>query len=89
MEHQGQDEEHKAPPTTRGRRNKVLQIVRDMHEFVGALRASTRESKQRNMYKALVTEVIDRQRSNYHEVAQYQVWQDAMVEYNSIMLNDV
>eukprot|EP00253_Pinus_taeda_P032176 PITA_32176 len=62
----------------------------DVQGFVGAPRVSTREHRQPNRYKSLVTEVLHKEPSSYQEVAQHQVWQDAMVEeYNSIMLNDV
>jgi len=39
---------------------------------------------------ALVNQLVDREPSRYQEVAQQQVWWDAMVEeFTSIMQNDV
>eukprot|EP00253_Pinus_taeda_P032221 PITA_32221 len=70
-----------------GKRSKTL---KDALEFVGALRVSTREHKQPNKYKALVTKVIEKEPYNYQDSTQYQVWQEGMAEeYNSMMLNGV
>jgi hypothetical protein len=36
-----------------------------------------------------MSSIIDTEPSSYEEATRKQVWQDAMVEYNSIMKNDV
>jgi hypothetical protein len=40
-------------------------------------------------YMALVCNIIDFEPSNFQEATNQQVWQGAMVEYTSIMKNDV
>ena len=60
-----------------------------MQQFVGAPRLNTKERKQPNRYKSLVEKVIGREPSTYDEVAQHQVWQDAMVEEYNSMTNNV
>lgn len=91
MKQQAQYEEHEAPNTTSRRKSReVLQMLRDVQEFMGALRLSIKEHKQLNEYNVLVTKVVDREPSSYQEVSQNQVWQDAMVEeYNFFMINGV
>jgi len=44
-----------------------------------------RQPERYSRYKALKSELIHNKPSSYQEVAQHQVWQGAMVEYNSIM----
>lgn len=38
---------------------------------------------------ALMSNIIDSEPSNYEEAINQQVWRDAMVDYNSIIKNDV
>jgi hypothetical protein len=95
-----QDEEQEAPPTKivppttgRKRNREVSQTLRDAQKFVGAPRTSVRRSRapQRYLgYMALMSDLIDREPSNFPNVSKQQVWQDAMVEeHASIMKNDV
>ena len=60
----------------------------DAENFIGEPRNSKRERKQPNRYQALVAQ--DGEPASFKEVAQHQVWLDAMVEeYNSVMVNNV
>eukprot|EP00253_Pinus_taeda_P022820 PITA_22820 len=75
-------------PTTSGRTSRELrQILGDVEDFIGAPKNNKRERRQPDRYQALVVQVG--QPSSFQEVVQHQVWIDAMVEYNSIMVNDV
>jgi hypothetical protein len=61
-------------------------------EYVGAPRSTfrkSRPSKKFPNYKALMSSIIDSKPSNFQKVADQQVWRDAIVEYTSIMKNDV
>ena len=74
--------------TTDGRPSRELQqILKDAEEFVGAPREGKRVWRQPDRYQALVAQVGEP--SSFREVAQHQGWVDAMVEYSSIMTNDV
>ena len=49
-----------------------------------------RQPNKFNDYVALVSQLVDSEPSIYQEATKHQVWQDAMVEeYSSIMQNDV
>ena len=85
-----QQGEQVEPPITSGTMSRELrQILKDAEEFVEGPRNEKREErKQPDRYQALVAQVGEP--SSFQEVAQHQVWVDAMVEeYNSIMTNDV
>jgi hypothetical protein len=67
----------------------LLQTLRDAGE---APRSVVRESKplrKFSNYMALMSSIIDVEPSNFEEATNQQVWRDAMVEYTSIMRNDV
>jgi hypothetical protein len=66
--------------------------LRDAQEHVETPRSTLRESmplKKFLGYMALMSDILDSKPSNFQEAIDQQVWQDAMVEYTSIMKNDV
>ena len=47
-------------------------------------------TKSYSGYVALLCDIIDKEPSNYEEVAEWKEWKDSMIEeYKSIMKNDV
>jgi hypothetical protein len=86
-----------SPPqdaTSEKRKPKWLQdTLKEAQGSVGNPRKAVRESKPPERfcsYLAMVSNISESEPSTFEEVADQQVWKDAMVEeYNSIMKNDV
>jgi hypothetical protein len=88
----GEEEETLAPSSSVRRPRWFTQTLRDAQEYVGAPRSTFRESrplKKFPNYMALMSNIIDSEPSSFQEAVDQQVWWDAMVEYTSIMKNDV
>ena len=67
------------------------ELIQDAERY-GAPDGIHREQKRPkpyNNYVALLCEIIDKEPSNYEEDAEKKEWKDAMIEYQSIMNNDV
>lgn len=89
-----EDVDVQIPLSTVGKRNhEVQQTLMDAQEFMGNSQDWQERAETTNRYTSymeLVIQIVDSKPSSYQEVAQYQVWQYAMVEeYTSIMQNDV
>jgi hypothetical protein len=88
----GKEGETVAPSTSVKRPRWFTQTLRDAQEHVETPRSTFRESRPPKKfpdYMALMSSILDSKPSIFQEAADQQVWQDAMVEYTSIMKNDV
>jgi hypothetical protein len=89
----GEEGETRAPSTSGQRPQWFTQTLRDAQEHVESPRSTFRESrplKKFPNYMALMSNILDSKPSSFLEVADQQVWWDAMVEeYTIIMKNDV
>jgi hypothetical protein len=88
-----EEEEPLAPSSSIRRPRSFTQTLRDALEYVETPRSTFRERrppKKFPNYMSLMSSIIDLEPSNFHEAADQQVWQDAMVEeHTSIMKNVV
>lgn len=81
-----------AEADSRNKRPKWLLETLKEAKATGAPSRVVRESRQPerfSSYIALVTDIIETEPSIYEEAASQQVWREAMVEYSSIIKNDV
>jgi hypothetical protein len=66
--------------------------LKDAQEHVEAPQKTLKESgllHEYSSYMALMCDIIDSEPSSFEEASERQVWRNAMVEYSSIMKNDV
>ena len=81
------------PNSTINKRNREVQQTLKDAEFVGTHRMGKREWRQPERYTGymeIVGQLVDSEPFSYQEFAQQQVWQGAMVEeYSSMMQNDI
>jgi hypothetical protein len=88
----GEQEETRAPSTYVRRPQWFSRTLRDAQEHVETPRSTFRESKPPKKfpdYMRLMSSILESEPSIFQKAANQQVWRDAMVEYISIIKNDV